>query len=252
MWLRFRVIKLAKSGNYRIRCYRKYRCFSSGICGVKLILLMVSIGIFRGTLRVLLGDDFVEDISHVRKTWGLLWCLHLIKYLVRKVSHCFFSFTQTETSIASALFFILWHIILRRLFNAKPILEKEWIICRYLPSERTWHKVKARRPIKVGINGRGRSGTSRDSNPADHWPTKCNVGLMSLAVSQIQIWIRARMSGYSLNETTRSSAYHRGQRLQLSHPKVAQPKLEAIRPLICHWSIPHPAWMPDGPAKARE
>ena len=29
----------------------------------------------------------------------------------------------------------------------------------------TWSK--ARRPIKVGIKGRGRSGTSRDSNPAD-------------------------------------------------------------------------------------
>ena len=28
----------------------------------------------------------------------------------------------------------------------------------------TWSK--ARRPIKVGIKGRGRSGTSRDSNPA--------------------------------------------------------------------------------------
>ena len=27
---------------------------------------------------------------------------------------------------------------------------------------------KARRPIKVGIKGRGRSGTSRDSNPASH------------------------------------------------------------------------------------
>ena len=27
---------------------------------------------------------------------------------------------------------------------------------------------KARSPIKVGIKGRGRSGTSRDSNPASH------------------------------------------------------------------------------------
>ena len=43
---------------------------------------------------------------------------------------------------------------------------------------------KARGPIKVGIKGRGRSGTSRDSNPASHWPTKCNVGLMSQAVSR--------------------------------------------------------------------
>ena len=29
------------------------------------------------------------------------------------------------------------------------------------------------------MNERGRSGTSRDSNPASHWSTKCNVGLMS-------------------------------------------------------------------------
>ena len=43
---------------------------------------------------------------------------------------------------------------------------------------------KARRPIKVGIKGRGRSGTSRDSNPASHWPTKYNVALMSQAVSR--------------------------------------------------------------------
>ena len=43
---------------------------------------------------------------------------------------------------------------------------------------------KARRPIKVGIKGRGRLGTSRDSNPASHWPTKCNVDLMSQAVSR--------------------------------------------------------------------
>ena len=43
---------------------------------------------------------------------------------------------------------------------------------------------KAWRPIKVGINERGRSGTSRDSNPASHWPTKCNMSLMSQAVSR--------------------------------------------------------------------
>ena len=41
---------------------------------------------------------------------------------------------------------------------------------------------KARRLIKVELKGRERSGTSRDSNPAGHWPTKCNVGLMRQAV----------------------------------------------------------------------
>ena len=34
---------------------------------------------------------------------------------------------------------------------------------------------------------------------AAHRPTKCNVCLMQQAVSRIQIWIRARMPGYSLN-----------------------------------------------------
>ena len=43
---------------------------------------------------------------------------------------------------------------------------------------------KARRPVKVGINGRRRLGTSRDSNPAGHWPSKCNVGPMSQTESR--------------------------------------------------------------------
>ena len=81
---------------------------------------------------------------------------------------------------------------------------------------------------------------------AAHRPTKCNVGLMRQAVSRIQIWIRARMPGYSLNKTARSRAIHRGQRLKLAHPKVAQPKLGAFRPRICHWfrySIRHECQM---------
>ena len=40
---------------------------------------------------------------------------------------------------------------------------------------------KARKPIKLGIKGRGRSGTSRDSNPASHWPTRCHVDLCYLS-----------------------------------------------------------------------
>ena len=64
----------------------------------------------------------------------------------------------------------------------------------------TWSK--ARRPIKVGIKGRGRSGTNRDSNPAiyaAHRLTWCNVSLMRQAVSRTQMWVRARMLGYGLN-----------------------------------------------------
>ena len=34
---------------------------------------------------------------------------------------------------------------------------------------------------------------------AAHWPTHCNMSLMSQAVSWTQIWVQARMPGYSLN-----------------------------------------------------
>ena len=84
---------------------------------------------------------------------------------------------------------------------------------------------------------------------AAHRPTKCNVALMRQAVSRIQIWIRAHMPGYSLNKTARSSSIHMGQRLQLAHPKVAQPKSRAFQPRICHCLIPHPTRMPDGRTK---
>ena len=72
---------------------------------------------------------------------------------------------------------------------------------------------------------------------------------MRQAVSRIQIWIRARMPCYSLKKIARPSAMHRGQRLQLAHPGVAQPNLGAFRPRMCHWFIPYPTRMPDGPAK---
>ena len=52
------------------------------------------------------------------------------------------------------------------------------IICRCLPSGGLDTRSKTRRPIKVGIKGKGRSGTSRDSTLARRWLTTCNVGLM--------------------------------------------------------------------------
>ena len=126
----------------------------------------------------------------------------------------------------------------------------EYDICRCLPPDRTWHKLKSPKADKSGDKGEGERAETRTLLIcAAHRPTKCNVALMRQAVSRIQIWIRARMTGYSLNQTTRSSAIHREQRLQLAHPKVAQPKLGAFWPRICHCSIPHPTRMPDGPAK---
>ena len=60
---------------------------------------------------------------------------------------------------------------------------------------------KAWRPIKVGIKGGGGRewAETRTLLVCAGRPTKCNVGLMRQAVSQIQIWIRARMPGYGLN-----------------------------------------------------
>ena len=59
-----------------------------------------------------------------------------------------------------------------------------------------------RRLIKVGINGGvGLEWTKAHTLLvcAAHRPTKCDVGLMSQAVSRTQIWVQARMPGYSLN-----------------------------------------------------
>ena len=46
---------------------------------------------------------------------------------------------------------------------------------------------KARRSIKVGIKGRGRSGTSRESNPASHWPTKCKLTTIMISITTVHI-----------------------------------------------------------------
>ena len=86
---------------------------------------------------------------------------------------------------------------------------------------------KARRPIKVGIKGRGRSGTSRDSNPAclccssahlvqcepDEASsfTNPNVGPGTYASLRLKLdaWSSAVQGG------------QRRQKMQLAHPKVA-------------------------------
>ena len=112
---------------------------------------------------------------------------------------------------------------------------------------------KARRPIKVGIKGRGRSGTSRDSNPAcqccssAHFVqcepdeassfTNPNVGPGTYAS------LRLKLDAWS-------SAVQWGQKCSSPTPKVAQPKLGAYSaPSLLLVSSTHPARMPDGPAK---
>ena len=61
---------------------------------------------------------------------------------------------------------------------------------------------KARRPIKVGIKGRGGrewAETWTLQVYAAHWLTWCNVSLMRQAVSWTQMWVQACMLVYSLN-----------------------------------------------------
>ena len=61
---------------------------------------------------------------------------------------------------------------------------------------------KTRRPIKVGIKGRGgreRIETRTLLVCAAHRLTYCNVSLMSQVVSRTQMWVRARMPVRGLN-----------------------------------------------------
>ena len=63
---------------------------------------------------------------------------------------------------------------------------------------------KARRPIKVGIKGRGgreRAETRTLLVCAAHRLTQCNVSLMRQAVSRTQMWVQARMPVNGLNQT---------------------------------------------------
>ena len=72
-------------------------------------------------------------------------------------------------------------------------------ICRCLPPDT---RSKARRPIKVGIKGRGgreRAETRTLLVCAAHRLTSCNVSLMRQAVSRTQMWVRARMPVNGLN-----------------------------------------------------
>ena len=106
-------------------------------------------------------------------------------------------------------------------------------------SHQTWldTRSKARRPIKVGIKERGRSGTSRPRTLlvyVAHRLTWCNVSLMSQIVSRTQRWVQARIPGCGLNQTARSSAIHRLQKesiMQLAHPELNGLK-SAIVPFV--------------------
>ena len=72
-------------------------------------------------------------------------------------------------------------------------------IYRFLPPDRAWHKVNDYSGGLGGGEGRTRAEARILRVYAAYWPTKCNVGLMSQAVSRTQIWALARMPGYCLN-----------------------------------------------------
>ena len=97
---------------------------------------------------------------------------------------------------------------------------------------------KARRPIKVGIKGRGRSGTSRDSNPAclccssTHLVqcepdeassfTNPNVGPGTYAS------LRLKLDAWS-------SAVQRGQKCSSPTRRLPSRSWGPIRPRVCSW-----------------
>ena len=111
--------------------------------------------------------------------------------------------------------------------------------------------------IVVAVYGRGRSATSRCSNPDGLCWSSTNLvqcGSDEPSWSWTQIWAQARMPDYSLNWTAKSSAIQGGQRCQCCSSPTRR-WLSQSRSLsssnLSLISIPHPARMPDGTAKAR-
>ena len=68
---------------------------------------------------------------------------------------------------------VSWHCNEKNYLSRNPNPARTCFACEVLfvaASDQTGldTRSKDRRPIKVGIKGRGRSGTSQDSNPASH------------------------------------------------------------------------------------
>ena len=91
-------------------------------------------------------------------------------------------------------------------YPVPTILQSGTLTMKYLSLPPTrqdlTHDQKPESRLKLrlrGGEGRERAETRTLLVYAAHWPAKCNVGLMSQAVSRTQIWVRARMPGYSLH-----------------------------------------------------
>ena len=97
---------------------------------------------------------------------------------------------------------------------------------------------KARRPIKVGIKGRGRSGTSRDSNPACLCCSSAH--LVQCEPDEASSFTNPNVSpgtyaSLRLKLDTWSSAVQRGQKCSSPTRRLPSRSWGPIRPRVCSW-----------------
>ena len=97
---------------------------------------------------------------------------------------------------------------------------------------------KARRPIKVGIKGRGRSGTSRDSNPACQCCSSAH--LVQCEPDEASSFTNPNVSpgtyaSLRLKLDAWSSAVERGQKCSSPTRRLPSRNWGPIRPRVCSW-----------------
>ena len=97
---------------------------------------------------------------------------------------------------------------------------------------------KARRPIKVGIKGRGRSGRSRDSNPACLCCSSAH--LVQCEPDEASGFTNPNVgpgtyASLRLKPDARSSAVQRGQKCSSPTRRLPSRSWGPIRPRVCSW-----------------
>ena len=97
---------------------------------------------------------------------------------------------------------------------------------------------KARRPIKVGIKGRGRSGTSRDSNPACLCCSSAH--LVQCEPDEASSFTNPNVgpgtyASLRLKLDAWSSAVQRGQKCSSPTRRLPSRSWGPIRPRVCSW-----------------
>ena len=111
-------------------------------------------------------------------------------------------------------------------------------ICRCLHQTRLDTRSKARRPIKVGIKGRGRSGTSRDSNPACLCCSSAH--LVQCEPDEARSFTNPNVgpgtyASLRLKLDAWSSAVQRGQKCSSPTRRLPSRSWGPIRPRVCSW-----------------